>query len=226
MLNLKSRGGPTLLRQIKALNLPANRRKAWHRKMGREVIKAARKNIKAQRTVDGQSFAPGKHGKRVLRRIARGKNLKVFAGAKGAKVTWPNSMVGKIARAQQEGHKEQYSGARMLREHGKPDYDAPASASQAKALIKEGFKLHKGMYKSGKNRGSSKSKRVSQAWIKENMTVGQAGLALSLLKDDQAKSSWTIDTPARPFFGLNKQEISFLGNKLLNDILNGAKRAR
>ena len=220
MLNLQSRGGPTLLRQIQALNLPANRRKAWHRKMGREVIKAARKNIKAQRSVNGQPFESGKNGKRVLRKIARGKNLKVFAGANGAKVTWPNTMVGKIARAQQEGHQEQYSGARMRREHGKPDYDAPATASQAKALIKAGFKLHKGMYKSGKNKGNNKSKRVSQAWIKENMTVGQAGLVLSLLIDKPQKSSWTVDTPARPFFGLNQQEIRFLGNELLNDILN------
>lgn len=136
MLNLKSRGGPTLLRQIKALNLPANRRKAWHRKMGREVIKAARKNIKAQRTVDGQSFAPGKKGKRVLRRIARGKNLKVFAGAKGAKVTWPNSMVGKIARAQQEGHKEQYSGARCLGSMASPTMTRQPQQARLKPLLK------------------------------------------------------------------------------------------
>jgi len=226
MLNVKSQGGLTLLNQIQALNMPANRRKTWHRKMGREVIKAARKNIKAQRTVDGRTFEPGKKGKRVLKKIARGKNLKVYAGAKGARVTWPNTMVGKIARAQQEGHKEQYNGARMRREHGQPDYEAPATQDQAKALIKEGFKLNKGKYKSGKNKGNSKTRRVSQAWIKENMTVGQAGLVLRLLRDDPGKDSWSVDIPARPFFGLNKQEIKFLGNELLNDILNGAKRTR
>jgi hypothetical protein len=226
MLTLESKGGAGLVKQIAALNMPANRRKRWHTKMGRQVIKSARQNIKAQRTVDGQGFKASVNGKRVLRKIARGKNLKVFAGPNTAKVTWPNALVGKIARAQQEGHKEQYTPGRMKREQGESDYDTQATAAQAKALIKAGYKLHKGKYKSGKNKGGSKTRRVSQAWIRENMTLGQAGLVLRMLRDNPGKQSWETEVPERPFFGLNGKEIETLGNQFINDVLQDAKSAR
>lgn len=226
MITLKQSGGAKLLKQIAALNLPANKRKQWHRKMGRQVIKSARQNIKQQRTVDGQAFKASKSGKRVLTKLARGKNLKVYAGPNTAKVTWPNSAVGKIARAQQEGHKQQYTAEKMQRQHGQPDYDAPATGDQAKALIKAGFKLNKGKYKSGKSKGQAKTRRVSQAWIKDNMTLGQAGLVLRMLLDKKAASSWQVETPARPFFGLNHREIKTLGDGFINEILSGVKTAR
>lgn len=226
MLTLESKGGAGLVKQIAALNMPANRRKRWHTKMGRQVIKSARQNIKAQRTVDGQGFEASVNGKRVLRKIARGKNLKVFAGPNTAKVTWPNALVGKIARAQQEGHKEQYTPGRMKREKGQPDYDAPATAAQAKALIKAGYKLHKGKYKSGKNKGGSKTRRVSQAWIKENMTLGQAGIVLRMLRDNPGQQAWELSVPGRPFFGLSRQEMADMGDEFINDVLQSVKSAR
>ncbi len=226
MITVKNTGGARLVKQLAALNLPANRRKAWHGKMGRAVIRAAKKNIKQQRQVNGQKFAPGKDGQKLLKRMARGKNLKVYAGANKATVTWPNSLTGKIARAHQEGQKEQYNGARMEKERGQPDYDAPATQDQAKALIKAGYKLNKGKYKSGKNKGNTKSRRVSQSWIKENMTLGQAGLILRMLRDEPGKASWTTEIPAREFFGLNGREANTLGNDFLNDILKGVKSAR
>jgi len=226
MLTLKSIGGASLVKQIAALNLPANRRRGWHGKMGRVVIKAAKDNIKKQRTVTGQSFTPGKKGKRVLRRLARGKNLKVYAGANKATVTWPNRLTGQIARAQQEGHSNQYNVTRIQKEKGQPDYDAPATTGQARALIKAGYKLNKGKYKSGKSKGDTKTRRVSQSWIKENMSLGQAGLILSMLEGDEQKNSWNVEIPARPFFGLNRREIKTLGTDFLNDILNGVKTAR
>jgi hypothetical protein len=226
MLTTKSSGGLKLLKQIAALNLPASRRKQWHNKMGRQVIKSARQNIRQQRTVDGQPFAKSKSGKRVLRKLARGKNLKVYAGANKATVTWPNTPVGKIARAHQEGYQEQYTGEKIKRQKGQPDYDAPATSDQAKALIKAGYKLNKGKYKSGKSKGQVKTKRVSQAWIKENMTLGQAGLVLRMLQNKTAASSWAVNTPARPFFGLNAREIETLGTGFINQILSEVKTAK
>ena len=226
MLTIKGSGGARLVKQIAALNLPANRRKAWHGKMGRAVIRAAKKNIRQQRQVSGQKFAPGKNGKKVLKNMARGKNLKVYAGANKATVTWPNSFTGKIARAQQEGHQQQYSAARVERERGQPDYEAPATTGQARALIKAGYKLSKGKYKSGKSKGDTKTRRVSQSWIKENMSLGQAGLILSMLEGDDQKNSWNVEVPPRPFFGLNRREIDTLGNDFLNDILQSVKSAR
>jgi len=228
MLTIKPQDSKKLIRQVRALNLSNKDKKLFHRRIGREVIKTARQNIKQQKTVNGKRFAARKDGKRtkMLRRIARGSNLKVYAGPNKATVTWPNSLVGKVARAQQEGFEDKYTATRMKKERGQPDYSAPATIYQAKALIKVGFRLNKGKYKSGKNKGNTKTRRVSQAWIRENMTLGQAGLVLRLLTDNNAKQNWLVKNEARPFFGLTAERGSSLGNELLNEILNGAKNAR
>lgn len=228
MLTIKPQGDEGLIRQIKTLQLPKSKKSIYHRRIGREVIKIARKNIQQQRTVNGQKFAPRKNGKRtkMLRRIAKGSNLKQFANSKRTIVTWPNAYIGKLARAHQEGIEDKYTAARMEKEHGQPDYSAPATSKQAKALIKAGYRLNRGKYKSGKNKGNSKTKRVSQAWIKENMTLGQAGIVLRMLTDNEAEKSWTVKTEARPFFGLTKKHGSTLAHELLNEIINGAKHAR
>ena len=149
MLTTRVTGDLTLARQIKALGLPAKDRAGLHRKLGREVIKGARARIKEQKTLTGEKFKPraGDKKGRMLKKLARGSNIRAYTGPNKATVTWPNTMVGKIARAQQEGHSEPYNAARMKRENGQPDYSAPASADQAKALIRAGFKLKKGKYK-------------------------------------------------------------------------------
>lgn len=220
MLNIRETGSLTIADQIKALSLPANRRARFHRQVGREVIKSARQRIQQQKTISGQRFEPRANNKKgkVLKRIARGKNLKAFTGANKATITWPNSLTGKIARAQQEGYTERFTPQKAKRRNGEPNYEGPATQEQAKALIKEGFKLNRGKYKSGKNKGKSKNRRVSQAWIRENMTLGQAGLVLRLLRDKRAAQYWETKVPPRPFFGLNQEERKILANNLLDEI--------
>lgn len=221
MLSIKTKGDLTLAQQIKALGLPPAKRASFHRKLGREVIKSARARIKEQRTITGEKFKPraGDKKGRMLKKMARGSNIRAYTGPNKATVTWPNSLVGKIARAQQEGHTETYTAERMRREHGKPDYNAPATAEQAKALIKAGYKRYVGKYRSGKNKGKGKGRRVSQAWIKENMTLGQAGLILRMFRDDGAQQ-WNVKIPARPFLGLSKNQTKQLGNEIIKSIFD------
>lgn len=228
MLTINSPVDSKLSRQLKALSLPANKRKLLHKRIGREVIKTARQNIQQQKTVEGKSFAPRKNGKRakMLRRIARGGNLKIFSGANKVTVTWPNSLIGKVARAQQDGFEDKYTAERMKKEHGQPDYGAPATSEQAKALLKSGFRLNAGKFKSGKNKGATKTRRVSQAWVKENMTIGQAGIVLRLLRNKASENSWIVKNAARPFFGLSHERGASIGNEILNEILNGSTKAR
>jgi hypothetical protein len=94
-------------------------------------------------------------------------------------------------------------------------------------LIQAGYKLPQaGKYASGKKKGQQRSKRVSIAWIKENMTLGQAGMILRLLEERQAADSWEIELPARSFFGLSRNEQAQLANKLIDELTSGVKRAR
>jgi phage gpG-like protein len=46
------------------------------------------------------------------------------------------------------------------------------------------------------------------------------------LRDDDGKKQWTINTPARPFFGLHKKDIQTLGNAIVDDIKYDVKRRK
>lgn len=230
MITVKGSGAEKLLRQIKVLELPPSRQRQLNRRLGREVIRVSRQRIRQQRQIDGSAFTGRRNGrkKKMLSKLMKSNQVKVWAGSKGAKVSWKNSLTGKIARAHQEGFKEPYSASRIKREErklGEPSPDGTATAAQAKALVDLGYKRVVGKYKSGKKKGESRKKRVSQKWIRENMSAGQAGIIIRLLREDAPKQFWNVEVPAREFFGLSKKEIQELGNEIVDDILEQVKQA-
>lgn len=231
MLSVDLKGAVSLQRQIEALALPANKRKKINTMLGREVVKQSRERIKKQRTLNGSSFAARANGKKkkLLKKMMRAKNVKVWAGPNKAKVGWKNTLTGKVARANQEGFTETFNSSKQLRQEVKskePDSDDNATRLQAKTLVKLGYKRKVGTYKSGKQKGKSRTKRVSQAWIMANMTMGYAGRLIRILENSEAKKSWNVVIPARPFFGLNKAEIKQLGKQIIDDVIDGATKAR
>lgn len=228
MLTLKLSGDLTLKQQIDVLRMPKRARVRHHRYVAKTVIRRAKENVKQQRDINGRSFAPRKRGnKPVLRKMPS--KLKAFIGANKATVTFPKNRTGQIARAHQEGITTTMTAAKAAqaaRRRGEPDYDADATAAQAKALIKEGYRQPVGKFKGGKKKGTAKSRRVSQRWIMENMTVGQAGLILRLLREKkETQQQWDIPLPQREFFGLNKADVQDITNHLINDILNDVRKA-
>lgn len=117
-------------------------------------------------------------------------------------------------------------------QRGQPDYSAEATDLQAKALIREGFKRFVGRYKGGNKKGQAKKRRVSKAWIKENMTVGQAGLVLRLMRENTndpsklpaGKTAWVITVPPRAFFGVNQTEVKEMTTELLETQVKKLKK--
>ena len=102
-------------------------------------------------------------------------------------------LTGRIAAMHQEGVNEKMTASRMMRIHGKPNYKAPCTRSQAKALASEDYKVQR-----------KKGKGYRKATIREimaNVTQGQASLILRKLRGNVRKSSWTIPSKARPFLG-------------------------
>jgi hypothetical protein len=83
--------------------------------------------------------------------------------------------------------------ARMARIHGRPDYSAPSTRSQAKALAAEGYKVRK-----ANGRGY---RRASLREITEKLSQGQASLILRQLRGKPKKQRWDIPVDARPFLG-------------------------
>ncbi len=223
-----------LQEQLALVRTTPKGRKYIHQWVGRQVITKSRARVKRQEDLDGRHFKARQYNskKRLLKKLLKGNNIKAYVGANKATVTWPNSRTGSIARGQQEGFKESFTKRDLQK--GQPDYSAPATDAQAKALIQKGYKRYVGRYKGGKKKGQARQRRVSKAWIKENMTLGQAGLVLRMMREntqnpDQlppSKSAWVVEVPERPFFGLSDKEAHDMGKELFDERLTKIKQAK
>ena len=201
--------------QMAILAMPPKEQRKLVKSIGSEVRKDARQNIRKQKTISGAPMAKRKDARnkrKLLRKM--GKGMVVFnRGNTKAIVTWKNSRSAQIANSQQKGSRQAMTASKAAKRGSKPDYDAPVTRDMAKALIQEGYRQPV----KGKN-GRSRLKKVSQRWIMDNMTQGQAGLVLKELRNAGSKRSWTIRTPARPFLGATEQDA----DKMLESMAKAA----
>lgn len=180
--------------QIALLKLPSAKRIRILKTLGRYERALARKRIRTQTTVDGGQFEARANGKkgRMLKRL--GKTLEPFVkNANRLELKHKAALTGRIAALHQDGGSEQMSASRMARIHGSPDYNAPCSRSQAKALSAEGYKVRK-----AKGNGY---RRASLNEIMSTLSQGQAGVILRSMRDKPNKQRWEIPVAARPFLG-------------------------
>lgn len=180
--------------QLALLKLPSAKRIRILKTLGRYERALARKRIRTQTTVDGGQFEASANGKkgRMLKRL--GKTLEPFVkNANRLELKHQAALTGRIAALHQDGGSEQMSASRMARIHGTPDYNAPCSRSQAKALSAEGYKVRK-----AKGNGY---RRASLNEIMATLSQGQAGVILRSMRDKPNKQRWEIPVAARPFLG-------------------------
>lgn len=180
--------------QLALLKLPSAKRIRILKTLGRYERALARKRIRTQTTVDGGQFEARANGKkgRMLKRL--GKTLEPFVkNANRLELKHQAALTGRIAALHQDGGSEQMSASRMARIHGTPDYNAPCSRSQAKALSAEGYKVRK-----AKGNGY---RRASLNEIMATLSQGQAGVILRSMRDKPNKQRWEIPVAARPFLG-------------------------
>ena len=159
-----------------------------------------------------------KKKKRMFRALGKGTVTRVRNDHQ-ADVTWKNPGQAKVAYRHHHGVPETFTAAKAAKVYGVPDYQKPATPAQAKALNKEGYR-RKVARKRGK--GGAIMKRVPQKWIRENMTLGQAGLVLRLMRTNtrKGKQSWEIRPPARPILGATPADA----NKYLTAMATNALR--
>ena len=195
----------SLSQTLDLYQLSPARRKRVLKKVGQRVRRSSRDNLRTQRTIDGTPMQGRSTGRgKMLRRI--GKTMTTHTSDKKVDVTWKNRITAQIAYRHQHGVPETFTASKMNRIYGRPDYNQPATRKQAKALLRAGFKLY-----AGKKRGKVKTRKPSQRWIMENMTMGHAGYLIRMLNDEKGKQSWLVNTPARPFLGVTDKE----GTRLL-----------
>lgn len=179
--------------QLDLLKLPRNKRTRILKTLGRYERAQARARIKRQQSVEGGSFAPRADGKKqkMLKRL--GRTLEPYVkNADRLELKHKNSLTGRIAALHQDGGKETMTASKMRRIHGEPDYDAPATRAQAKALSAEGYKVRK--KKGGWRRASIRE-------IQDALTIGKAGVILRSMRDSKSQQRWDIPVSARPFLG-------------------------
>lgn len=197
--------------QLQLLALPSTKRIRLLKTLGRYERKLARQRIRAQTTLTGTKFAPRVNGKKgkMLKRM--GKTLEPYVKATNRlELKHKNALTGRVAALQQQGGSEKMTAARMARIHGKPDYKAPCTRSQAKALSAEGYKVRK-----------TKGKGYRRATIKEIMASlnhGKATLILSKLRGEKSRNSWSIPVKARPFLGDTPQNVQAQLAQILNNL--------
>ncbi|MDP5146009.1 hypothetical protein ORI98_06115 [Shewanella sp. ULN5] len=184
----------SLKNQLLLLSLPANKRVRILKTLGRHERALARKRIRQQTTVDGTPMAGRADGKKAKMLKRMGRTLEPYVkNANRLELKHKSSQVGRIAAFQQDGGVESMSASRMARIHGNIDYDAPATRSQAKALIALGYKTKK-----AKGKGY---RRATISEIVANLNQRKAGLILKVLRDKPTKNRWPIPVKARPFLG-------------------------
>lgn len=215
-------GNRQLNAQLDRFAREARERQKLARRMGGYVRTLARQNIKRQRTVGGTAMTPAQKrraARPMLMGLHRQMVVRAAEGNKGVTVSWENALMAAIGYRHQEGVGENWSPGHARRVYGQPNYKARATRKQAKALLREGYRL---MVPA--RGGGRRPKRVTVQWIEEKMTLGQAGLILRLIRTGQTrgKQSWRDTVPARPFLGVTPQQAGELSRKLVKSLLAAA----
>ncbi len=205
-LETDPRGRLRLHEQLDILSMSPRTRRNITMRMGRKVAKEAKANIRQQKTIHGRSMEPRKNS-RNKRKMLRGlsRTMKVFRRqGESVEISWPTAIRGQIANRHQKGAPESWNSPKARKVYGVPDYKAPATRAQAKSLKAEGYRLR---VKKKKGKGCT-LRRVSIKWIMDNMSLGQAGLILRLMRTGtkRGKQQWEVKPAARPFLGPNPEQ--------------------
>lgn len=196
-------------RQLELLTLDPRKRRRITRGAARKVRRDSKKRIKNQKDLVGRNWQQRSNGKkqRMLKKL--GKHMQVKSNPNSAQVNFGNPLVGKIARAHQDGVDLEMTASEAAKKYGTPGDDVLASREQAKALKKEGYKVRK-------NKGKG-WKSPSIKWIQQNLSMRQAGLILRFMRNKTQKTKWVIPLPERSFLGQSQSELVQLKNYMLDE---------
>ncbi|EGR1512119.1 phage virion morphogenesis protein [Vibrio vulnificus] len=195
-----------VLEQLELLKLTQKKRQVVLRRIGGQLAKSTRKNIRAQRDHEGKAWAKRKKGRgkllkgftKKLKHFQRNNNRTLVVG-------WPTAR-GRVAYehhhglAQKSGLSDRKKQARKGKE---PKPTDQATREQAKALKDLDFRL--------KPQGrQKKGKKPTLAWIRENMTVGEAAKTIQELENKTPARDWEVGRPERRLIGASPKRLAMM----------------
>ena len=164
------RGETALNAELKLFMLPKERRKRALGQMGREIKKQSRKNVKQQRSVNGEGFQERRKARtrkgQMLSGFVEGSNIRQRTRGLSVTVGFKNDMMGKMARAHQEGQTQNIKAKKMSAQQKEDWRNEPATQAQANAILRLGWATSR--------RRDGKRKKISRQYIMENVTKLQA----------------------------------------------------
>ncbi|EJL6603241.1 phage virion morphogenesis protein [Vibrio cholerae] len=195
-----------VMEQLELLGLDRKTREKMLRRIGAQIAKTTRKNIRAQRDPEGSAWAKRKRG--------RGKLLKGFTqklkhfqrdNNRTLVVGWPSAR-GRVAYEHHHGI-AQDSGLsarkRQAKQQNEPRKTDPATREQAKALRDLDYRL--------KPQGRQKrGKKPTLTWIRENMTVGEAAKTIQELENKTPARDWKVGRPERRLIGISPKRLAIM----------------
>lgn len=197
-------------KRVELLKLPPRKRRQLLGGFGREIKRQSIRNLKAQRDVEGRHWAPRKRGndRKLLRHLARQVQAN-FVTPDFVDVGFR----GNVAYQQHEGVTKVMTAAAVAKEKGiSAHYEEPATKKQAKALRDAGYKI--------RVKSSKKWRKPSLKWIQENLKQKQAGLILTILRDEQPKKAWITTVPGRAFLGATNAQVGAFVNKVFDNTIH------
>ncbi|MDO6706148.1 phage virion morphogenesis protein [Photobacterium sp. 1_MG-2023] len=191
---------------LELLALDKKARQRILRKVGTQIAKTTRKNIRAQRGPDGQQWKQRQRGRgkmlrgftKKLKHFQRNNSFDLFVG-------WPSAR-GSVAYQHHHGL-SQSSGLtarkRQAKKQKEPKPDDPATREQAKALRDLDYRFEpQGRQKRGK--------KPTLKWIMDNMKVGEAAKTIQSLENKVPARSWEIGRPERHLIGVSPKRTAMM----------------
>lgn len=198
-------------RRLQLMELPPGKRRALIGKITNKIKTKSKQRIAKQTDIEGSAFARRKKPRRDRKKMLSGlaKKIEVTRRTSDESVlSFRNGLMAYIAAKQQHGITEtatpETGNART-----RANSSSMASRQQAVRLLAAGYRIPR------------KNKRPSIKWITQNMKSDQAGLLLTILRTEAAKTSWQITVPARSFLGTTPAEAEEFLNTILDQLLGG-----
>lgn len=192
--------------QIEVLMLDKKTRARLLKKLGAQIVKQTKKNIRTQTNPDGTKWKGRKSGRkkmlmgftRKVKHFQRNSNRDLFVG-------WPTAR-GKVAFQHHHGIAEESGLAKRKRQAKRdkePSKDDNATREQAKTLRDFGFRLQpQGRQKRGK--------KPTLKWIRENMTLGEAAKTIQELENKTPARDWKVGRPERQLIGISPKRMAMM----------------
>ena len=199
--------------------MPEKQRRRLLWRIGDELKKKTARNIRQQKTPDGQAWTPRK------RKPRKGGKKKMLTGLPALLSVRDTAIdvsigfnrgsmpvhAGVIAGTHHDGMNQTRTAEQASK--NKPGREPEtATKAQSKRLRLLGYKRR------GKR---GRYVNASSKWIQENLSYRQAGMLIKKLKGGAVKRSWGIELPARQFMGANEAERAKIIRRVMQGINYG-----